>query len=542
MKTLRTIAIVLLFSLVSQPSNAQFWKNVLKTVGEIVNDDSSSSSSNSSQKKKKKSSSTENLNQSDSSAGTITNITPNVIDHQTQSPALNLDVNIKYNQDKNGTIRCIIYADNNPLQIGNKYEDHKTLKNKLCYGEVSLPFTYYKESTEKKSIRIPLATDRLTGNSNETIYLKAYLIFDEYQKVMDMKEMQVSLSDVTELPSKESNKLGFISSVSVRGISATQTRYLLGLDVKFWRRYMNTDFSCVVFVSKSPLPAIYALEEMKSLIGSVNNGIKQISGVKYSEIEKCFITIPIPKDFTRQPLYIRAYAVTTGNTTEFRRNVYKSHIAYTSDMFTVDPTKITIGQGMDVDEGLVKVGMQMAYSNLFGIDRNGNQICESCKGLGCADCMWRGWKNDALTTAFKMMRNSRGNSTQATKKSHISAPLNGRHTKVFPNGDKYTGDFKDGYCTGKGTYTWPSEGLKYTGDFKYNQLHGNGTFTDKTMKYVGEFKNDKMDGKGILYDSERKEYVKGLWKDEELIEVYETGPYNPQSHNTSAKKTVSRKK
>jgi hypothetical protein len=535
MKIVKILTIALFLSLVSQSSNAQFWKDVLKTVTESGSSSSISSSSSSS-KKKKKLSPAESSDESDSSVGIITSIVPDVIDHQTQSPALNLDVTVKYNQKKNGSIRCVIYADNNPLQIGSNYEDHKMLRDKLCYGEVKLPFTYFKESTEKKSIRVPLAADRLTGTSNETIYLKAYLIFDTYQKVMDIKDMRVSLSDVVELPSEESGKLGLISRVSVNGISVTDTRNLLVLDVKFWRRYMNTDFCCIAFVNNSPIPPVYSLEEMKPLLGSLCNGVKEVSGLKYSETEKCLVTVPIPKNFMQQPLYIRAYIVTAGNTTELRRQVYKTHVAYIGDMLAIDPTKINISRGVDVNPELVKFGMQVAYSNLFGVDGNGNQVCNKCDGSGCADCNWRGWKNDILTSALKTMGSSKGSNTKTINSSRVSTPLNGRHTKVFQNGDKYVGDFKNGYCTGKGTYTWVSEGLTYTGDFNYNQLHGFGTFTDKTMKYVGEFKNDKMDGKGILYDLENKEYVKGLWKDEVLIEVYETGPYSPQSQKTVAPK------
>ena len=54
-------------------------------------------------------------------------------------------------------------------------------------------------------------------------------------------------------------------------------------------------------------------------------------------------------------------------------------------------------------------------------------------------------------------------------------------TYTWPNGDKYTGEWKGDVKHGKGTYFYAS-GNKYTGEYRNGIKHGYGTF------YFGEFK------------------------------------------------------
>ena len=42
---------------------------------------------------------------------------------------------------------------------------------------------------------------------------------------------------------------------------------------------------------------------------------------------------------------------------------------------------------------------------------------------------------------------------------------NGQGTYIYPNGEKYVGDWKNGKYHGQGTYTW-SDGRKYVGEWK----------------------------------------------------------------------------
>lgn len=83
--------------------------------------------------------------------------------------------------------------------------------------------------------------------------------------------------------------------------------------------------------------------------------------------------------------------------------------------------------------------------------------------------------------------------------------VNGRGTARYNDGE-YTGDFKDKYFNGKGTYTWP-DGSVYTGDFKDGRPHGKGTFTKPDgTQYTGDFKFGQPNGKGKLTDKDNKTY------------------------------------
>ena len=71
-----------------------------------------------------------------------------------------------------------------------------------------------------------------------------------------------------------------------------------------------------------------------------------------------------------------------------------------------------------------------------------------------------------------------------------------KRTRIYPNGDKYVGEFKDYQRHGKGTLTWgrgPWEGNKYVGEFKHDEFNGQGTYTwANGDKYVGEFKDGEF--------------------------------------------------
>ena len=75
----------------------------------------------------------------------------------------------------------------------------------------------------------------------------------------------------------------------------------------------------------------------------------------------------------------------------------------------------------------------------------------------------------------------------------------GRGKYIYPNGEKYVGEWKNGKFCGQGTYTFP-DGRMYVGELKNRKYNGQGTFTlpDGT-KYVGEYK-DGLPWNGIRYD------------------------------------------
>ena len=71
-------------------------------------------------------------------------------------------------------------------------------------------------------------------------------------------------------------------------------------------------------------------------------------------------------------------------------------------------------------------------------------------------------------------------------------------TLEFENGDKYTGQSKDGLMYGVGILTYAS-GAKYYGDFDNGQRHGNGKIIQLNgNSFEGIFVDNKRNGKGIL--------------------------------------------
>jgi len=92
----------------------------------------------------------------------------------------------------------------------------------------------------------------------------------------------------------------------------------------------------------------------------------------------------------------------------------------------------------------------------------------------------------------------------------------GLGTYSWKNGDIYTGDFSDDAPNGHGTYTWGREpwmGDRYVGEFKKWKKDGFGTYYWKDGdKYVGQFKDDASNGQGT-YEYQNGDVYKGEFKD-----------------------------
>ncbi len=86
-------------------------------------------------------------------------------------------------------------------------------------------------------------------------------------------------------------------------------------------------------------------------------------------------------------------------------------------------------------------------------------------------------------------------------------------TRTYANGDKYVGEWKDGWQHGQGTLTLTS-GNKYVGEWKDGWQHGQGTATyPDGSNYVGEWKDDIYHGQGTATYADGSKYV-GEWKDD----------------------------
>ena len=79
--------------------------------------------------------------------------------------------------------------------------------------------------------------------------------------------------------------------------------------------------------------------------------------------------------------------------------------------------------------------------------------------------------------------------------------------RVFPNGDKYIGAFKDGRPHGRGTINWIS-GASYVGDWRNAQRHGRGTYTyPNGATYIGEWLDNQKSGQGTYARRDGSKYV-----------------------------------
>eukprot|EP01062_Namystynia_karyoxenos_P028084 TRINITY_DN2134_c0_g1_i3.p1 TRINITY_DN2134_c0_g1~~TRINITY_DN2134_c0_g1_i3.p1 ORF type:complete len:1194 (+),score=488.42 TRINITY_DN2134_c0_g1_i3:93-3674(+) len=89
----------------------------------------------------------------------------------------------------------------------------------------------------------------------------------------------------------------------------------------------------------------------------------------------------------------------------------------------------------------------------------------------------------------------------------------GHGVLVWPNGNKYVGQWSDGKMTGRGVFTYGTEGDRYEGEFMDDKKHGRGCYTFANgNRYEGDFVNDKRHGSGKyhwvcgdMYDGEWRE-------------------------------------
>ena len=78
--------------------------------------------------------------------------------------------------------------------------------------------------------------------------------------------------------------------------------------------------------------------------------------------------------------------------------------------------------------------------------------------------------------------------------------------RIFENGDKYIGYFRDNKKDGRGKYYF-TNGDWYDGDFNDNKIDGRGIYYfNNGDKYSGYFSDNKKDGRGIYYFNNGDKY------------------------------------
>jgi S1-C subfamily serine protease len=81
-------------------------------------------------------------------------------------------------------------------------------------------------------------------------------------------------------------------------------------------------------------------------------------------------------------------------------------------------------------------------------------------------------------------------------------------TYTYASGNKYVGEFRNGWKNGKGTSTWAKSGSKYVGEYRNGKRNGQFTVTYASgNKYVGEYRNDQRNGQFTVTYASGNKYV-----------------------------------
>ena len=395
MRTFKYIMIV--FTLMALPTNvhAQFFKKLLNTVTEIISDKDDSTSPRSLAPKSSKKTSTETTSVTSTNSNAIaklTDINVNYINFNASYPMLNVSLVTNY---LGGGPECYVFVDSAPLPEATTYNEVMALKEKKSCGRIPLTRSFDVERPNINKADIGINAKWMSVEPYNKLYLRGYLLNLDTKKILDSKNIEINRFDIGEIPNGDSGELGKILNMKVIGIRSFSDCQKLYVDVTFWRQYTNTPFYCLLFATETPLN-VNTVAALKPLTVKIPFGTGTKKGTRYSYGEKCIVSIPIPNSMQAKKLYLQGYAVTEKYTKTAGKTVGKPFIAHKTPSTIVNLADYEVISGMEGTDELAKLMTQSMFSELWGIDKNGNMICNYCNGLGCIECRWRGYNNKEL--------------------------------------------------------------------------------------------------------------------------------------------------
>ena len=152
-------------------------------------------------------------------------------------------------------------------------------------------------------------------------------------------------------------------------------------------------------------------------------------------------------------------------------------------------TAVTIGTGQGDSDLLLVITAGGIETEVPESVANVTTVCESTKSPHWKSSNLSGWDVSA----------DKSNADQ----------FSGRRIYTWADGDRYDGEWRDGYKEGQGTYTW-ADGESYSGVWRSDMFDGQGTYTWITgSAYQGEWKAGVKEGQGTYTWANGDKYTGG---------------------------------
>lgn len=96
-------------------------------------------------------------------------------------------------------------------------------------------------------------------------------------------------------------------------------------------------------------------------------------------------------------------------------------------------------------------------------------------------------------------------------------PANGRGSMLYPNGNRYDGEYRNGQRNGCGTFTFDN-GRRYVGEFQNDLFSGRGVWMlENGDRYIGDFEFNRCNGEGVYIFADGTSQS-GIWQQGRLVD------------------------